>query len=69
MNMEFFDSHAHYNDEKFDLDRWEIIKKVYEEGNVTKLVTVGYSTQSSKKAIDIAKKVDYIYCTVRSFSK
>lgn len=66
--MEFFDSHAHYNDEKFDGDRWEIIKKVYEEG-VTRLVTVGYCIESSKKAIEIASKIDYIYATVRSFSK
>ena len=25
--MEFFDSHSHYNDEKFDLDREEIAAK------------------------------------------
>ena len=25
--MEFFDSHSHYNDEKFDIDRDEIIKE------------------------------------------
>ena len=62
--MEFFDSHAHYNDEKFDEDRWEIIKKVYEEGNVTKLITVGYNIKSSKKAIEIANKIDYIYATI-----
>ena len=67
--MEFFDSHAHYNDEKFDLDRWDIIKKIYEDGNVTRLITVGYSIESSAKAIDIAKKIDFIYATVRSFSK
>lgn len=66
--MEFFDSHAHYNDEKFDLDRFDVIKKVYQEG-VTKCITAGYSLDSSKKAIDIAKKIEYIYCTVRSFSK
>ena len=62
--MEFFDSHAHYNDEKFDEDRWEIIKKVYEEENVTKIVTVGYNIESSKKAIEISKKIDYIYATI-----
>ena len=30
--MELFDSHAHYNDEKFDIDREEIIQKIYNEG-------------------------------------
>ena len=33
--MEFFDTHSHYNDEKFDEDREEIIKSTYESG-VTK---------------------------------
>lgn len=66
--MEFFDSHAHYNDEQFDEDRWEIIKKIYKDG-VTRLVTVGYNIESSKKAIEIAKKIDYIYATVRCFTK
>ena len=27
--MELFDSHAHYNDEKFDNDREELIDKIY----------------------------------------
>ncbi len=30
--MEFFDSHSHYNDEKFNIDREEIIEKTKEEG-------------------------------------
>ena len=29
--MELFDSHAHYNDEKFEEDRQDIIKKIYDE--------------------------------------
>ncbi len=30
--MEFFDSHSHYNDEKFDEDREEIIEQTKKEG-------------------------------------
>ncbi len=30
--MEFFDSHSHYNDEKFNDDREQIIKQTKEEG-------------------------------------
>ena len=62
--MELFDSHAHYNDEKFNEDRWEIIKNIYKKENVTKIVTVGYNIESSKSAIEISKKIDYIYCTI-----
>lgn len=58
--MEFFDSHSHYNDEKFDEDRNEIITKTYKEG-ITKFICVGYDIQSSKKSIEIANKYEYIY--------
>ncbi len=34
--MELFDSHAHYNDEKFNEDREEILQAVWNEG-VTKV--------------------------------
>ena len=37
--MELFDSHSHYNDEKFNEDREQIIKETYEAG-VTKFVRV-----------------------------
>ena len=33
--MEFFDSHAHYTDEKFENDREDIIESIYKDG-VTK---------------------------------
>lgn len=58
--MELFDNHAHYNDEKFDMDRDEIIKKIYESG-VTKFMCAGYSLESSKKALEIANNYDFIY--------
>ena len=58
--MKLFDTHAHYNDEKFDEDREEIIKSVYEYG-VKKLVNAGYSLESSKKALEIAKSYDWMY--------
>lgn len=58
--MEFFDSHAHYNDEKFSLDREEILQEIYNDG-ITKLVNAGYSLESSKLALEIAKKHEWIY--------
>ena len=60
--MEFLDSHAHLDDEKFDIDRKEIIEKIKEEG-ITKFISAGYSIESSKKAIELAKKYEYIYAT------
>lgn len=61
--MELFDSHAHYNDEKFNEDREEILQKVYDEG-VTKLVCAGYSLSSSKDAVEIANVHKNIYAIV-----
>ena len=60
--MEFFDSHSHFNDEKFNEDREEIIKLMYKE-NITKTVCVGYNVEQSKKAIEISKNTDFIYAT------
>lgn len=61
--MELFDSHAHYNDEKFEQDREELLKEIYNSG-VTKLVNAGYSLESSKTAIEIANSHEFIYATV-----
>ena len=61
-NMKLFDSHAHLDDEKFDEDREELIEKIHEEG-IDKFVSAGYSQESSKKAIELAKKYEFIYAT------
>ena len=59
--MEFFDSHAHYNDEKFKDDREQVLKEIYESG-VTKLICSGYDIPSSKMAIDISgKHKNFVY--------
>ena len=60
--MNLFDSHSHLNDEKFDNDREKVIKEIYESG-VTNFITAGYSVESSKKALEIANKYDFIYTT------
>ena len=61
--MRFFDSHAHYNDEKFNEDKDEVITQAHKDG-ITGIVCAGYSIESSKKAIEIAEKYDFIYATV-----
>lgn len=60
MDIELFDTHAHYNDEKFDSDRENIIQEIYQSG-VKNLVNAGYSLSSSKKAIEIAKNYPWMY--------
>ncbi len=58
--MELFDTHSHYNDEKFELDREKIINQTYEAG-ITKFVCAGYNLKSSREAIELANKYDFIY--------
>jgi len=58
--LEFFDSHSHYNDKRFNEDRERIIKETYEAG-VTKFVCAGYDIQSSLNSLNISEKYDFIY--------
>ncbi len=59
--MKFFDNHAHLDDEKFDLDREEIIEKIHDED--IGFISAGYSLEGSRKAIELSKKYDFIYAT------
>ncbi len=61
--MEFFDTHAHYDDEKFEEDREEVFKKIYNAG-VTKCINMGCNIKSSKMAIGIANNHNFIYAAV-----
>lgn len=58
--MQFFDSHAHYNDDAFDSDRKEIITSAY-NNDIAKVIVVGSSIESSIQAVEIANEYDYIH--------
>ena len=60
--INYFDSHAHYNDEKFDIDRFSVIEDLYKNG-VTSIVNAGYNVESTKQAIDLSQKFEFIYAT------
>lgn len=61
--MEFFDSHAHLDDEKFNNDREKLIPEIYNSG-ITKILSCGYNLEGSLKAVELAKKYEYIYSSV-----
>ena len=61
--MNFFDSHSHYNDEKFDIDREKIIEETLASG-VSNFIVAGYNIESSKKAIEIAERYKEAYAIV-----
>ena len=58
--MEFYDTHSHYNDEKFDEDRKQIIKETKEDG-ITLFNCVGYDLPSSKFAYELASTYPFVY--------
>lgn len=61
--MDFFDSHAHYDDARFDDERDKLIKEVYKSG-VTKIISAGYSLEGSIASLDLSSKYNFIYSTV-----
>ena len=60
--MEFFDSHAHYNDEKFEADRIELLNNIYKDG-ITRIVCAGYNVEQSEYAVNLAKEIHFMYAT------
>ncbi len=60
--MQFFDSHCHLDDERFNEDRKKLIEEIKEAG-ITKFVSAGYSVESSKKGVELSKEYNYIYTT------
>ena len=60
--MEFFDSHAHYNDERFLKNRDSLIKEMYDNG-ITGIVCAGYSYDSSADAVKFVQKYPHMYAT------
>lgn len=51
--MKIFDTHAHYSDEKYDIDRDDLFKKMYADG-VKKITLIGSNFIESKKEKNVA---------------
>ena len=58
-----FETHAHYDDDRFLEDQDETIKRVYESG-VNPIINVGASIDSTKTTMALAEKYDFIYAAV-----
>lgn len=57
------DVHCHLNFKAFEKDYDEVIKRAFKTG-VTKIINVGTSLESSKKAVELAHKYDNLYAIV-----
>ena len=59
----YFDSHAHYDDKRFDDDRDALINDMYNNG-VDYILNSGQSMQAIKAGLELANKYDFIYTAV-----
>ena len=62
MKLNLFDSHTHLDDEQFDVDRLEVIKRTREK--LTGIINPAVDYESSKKVIRLAEENDFIYAAV-----
>jgi len=56
----YFDTHAHYDDGKFDVDRQELLAQVHASG-VVKIINPGCDLKSSAFARQLAEEYGFIY--------
>lgn len=61
--MEFFDSHAHLNDKRFQPDLESVVQRAIKAG-VTRCVTIGVSLETSQQCVRVAQQFDRVYAAV-----
>ena len=59
----YFDSHAHYDDERFDDDRNELLASFHDEG-IENVVNSSSDIASSKASIALTEKYPFFYASV-----
>lgn len=59
----FFDSHAHFDDPRFNDDRDKLLSCMQKNG-VSGIANIGADLKSSKSSVALAKKYDFVYATV-----
>ena len=55
-----FESHAHYDDSKFDDDREELLSSMQENG-IEKIINIGCSIESCKSTLELTKQYPFVY--------
>ncbi|MCF0120709.1 MAG: TatD family hydrolase [Oscillospiraceae bacterium] len=59
----YFDTHAHYDDERFDSDREEVLTALHENG-VELIMNAACSLETTVKSIGLAEKFPFVYASV-----
>ena len=58
-----FDTHAHYDDERFDEDRDTLLQALPQKG-VCRVINCGVTLASSRTTLALSHKYDYIYAAI-----
>ena len=58
----FIDTHAHYDDERYEEDREQVLADVIGSG-VGVVVNAAQDVRTTRLGIEMAQKFPYIYCT------
>lgn len=58
-----FETHAHYDDDRFDGDRDTLLASMPERG-IKRIINVGASIASTKTTLALAEKYDFVYAAV-----
>lgn len=61
--IRIFDTHAHFDDEAFDEDRYSLIESFPDKG-VGAAVNIGVNLSTSEFTVELIKKYDFMYGTV-----
>ena len=59
-----FDIHAHYDDERFDQDRYVIIEKAHYDEGVTYIINAASDFDSIEKSIEFSKKYSFVFAAI-----
>lgn len=61
--MNIFETHAHYDDDAFDIDRDTLLCQMNKEG-IDYIVNIGCSMQNSRDIVKMIQQYDFLYGTV-----
>ena len=61
--MYYVDSHCHLNMDFYEDDWLEVAKRAY-DNNVKLIITIGTNLHDSKKGIEVAKNLNFVFCSV-----
>ncbi len=61
--MKIFETHAHYEDRKFDSDRAELLSALPKKG-VSPVINVGASMETTRQTVELVKQWPYMYAAI-----